>query len=357
MPAASPGASDQLPAQFFSELEEAFDLAQTQEGIQRVSLRIGRRPLTLEFAGPSLVDLIVPALRHRRVSAPGPGAFTVKVFDSTSTSVTVPPPPWGPNDYLAQGEISGFNTDRFRTAFRVDAGCLSMIDLERRVAVFWIRDPAAFPRWMEAAPLRTLLGWWAAGQGLQMAHGAAVGTGDAGLLITARGGSGKSTSALRCLRDGLLYAGDDYVVVDPIARRVHSVYCTAKADDAAIDGFFPDLRASSHGRIVGDGSNKHVFFLDELYPEQISDLPLTALAVPALTGADTSGFAMSGAADALRALAPTTLFQLAGTGTNDFRLMAELVKTLPVYRLEVSANDGIAATVRRLLETAAGVPA
>ena len=36
----------------------------------------------------------------------------------------------------------------------------------------------------------------------------------AGVLIAGKSGSGKSTSTLACLTSGLLYAGDDYVLVD-----------------------------------------------------------------------------------------------------------------------------------------------
>lgn len=42
--------------------------------------------------------------------------------------------------------------------------------------------------------------------------------------------------------------------------------------------------------------------------------------------------------EALKALAPSTLFQLIGAGQKDFRAMAELVRTVPCYRLELGTD-------------------
>lgn len=336
----------QPPDEFFGELIDAFAGAVRAVGSTRVPATVAGRDLELDFAGPRLEELILPPLRHLLSSASG-APFTIKIFDSASTGIRLPPPAWGPNDYRAQGVIAGFNTDRFRTAYRVEAGCLSMIDLERRTGVFWIRDPEAYPAWMRAAPLRTLLGWWASDQGLQLVHGAAVGSADTGLLLTAPGGAGKSTTALRCLLSGLRYAGDDYVLIDPSLRRIHALYATAKADDRAIDMFFPHLRAESMGVVDGE-TIKHVFLLDRLFADSICDLPLSAVAVPELTDAP-QGFIPSGPAAALRALAPTTLFQLAGSREDEFRRMAELVRSLPIFTLRVSHEGAIAETVLELL--------
>src|SRR4051794_7273185 len=79
--------------------------------------------------------------------------------------------------------------------------------------------------------------------GRQLLHAAAVGTEQGGVVITGRGGVGKSTAALLCLEAGLAYLGDDYVVValepQPMA---YSLYCTAKLDDGQA-AHFPGLLA------------------------------------------------------------------------------------------------------------------
>lgn len=339
---------------FFAGLLDAFERATAAVPAETVCVGVAERSVELEFAGPELRGRVVEALNILELPDPSPD-LTVKIFDSVTTGVVPPPPAWTAYDYRAQGEIAGFNTDRYRTAYRVDTGCLSMIDLAESVAVFWIRDAAVYPAWMRAAPLRTLLGWWAGREGLQMVHGAAVGAVDAGALLTAPGGAGKSTSALRCLLAGMRYAGDDYVMVDPAARRIYSVFTTAKADDAAIDAFFPQLRNESSGVIDGETS-KHIFYLDRLFPDRLGDLPLSAIAVPSLTDGP-SRFAPMAPAQALRALAPTTLFQLAGSGSVEFEQMARLVRSQPVFALEVSTSAEIAGTLRDLLRDVGSVAA
>ena len=344
--------SGREPESFFSRVLGAFDRAADGAGREDVELTIAGRRVTLQCAGAKLLPLVLPALHRQAPDLGSPDGLTVKLFDTSSTQVAPPPPPWGPHAYGPQGAIAGFNTRRYRTAYRVEAACLSMVDLERNVAVFWIRDADRYPTWMRAAPLRTIFGWWAATEGLKMVHGAAVGTAGAGLLITAPGGSGKSTTALRCLIDGFGYAGDDYVLVNADDRVAHPVYATAKVDDRAIDAFFAQLRPESSGVIEGD-TRKHVFLLDRLFADRLHHVPLSAIAVPSLTDGPSS-FTPAGSAEALKALAPSTLFQQAGSGRKDFDRMAELVRSVPIYRLFVSRRGEIERTTARLLAGVTG---
>jgi len=65
-------------------------------------------------------------------------------------------------------------------------------------------------------------------------HGAAVSLNGKSILLTAKGGSGKSTTALSCFFAGMSYLGDDYVTVksgDVITT--HSIYSSTK--------LFPDV--------------------------------------------------------------------------------------------------------------------
>lgn len=328
----------------------ACDSVQTTE---RIRLRLADRSILLEFAGTELMQQLASAFAHVRDDAHGSPDFTIRLFDSRTTPSVPPPPPWGSHDYLGRGEIRGFNTERFRTAYLVDVACLSMADLQRRAAVFWIRDPRRLPKWMEAAPLRTMLAWWAQSEGLQLVHGAGLAFEDVGFLLTAAGGAGKSTTAIRCALAGFDIAGDDYVILDPAKSVLYSLYRTAKADDAALDRFFPRLRPQSHGRIDDDGSGKHVFFLDEIVPNRLSlRLSLAALVVPTLMGEGSSRVDRLSRAKTLRALAPTTLFQLAGTGRQDLRTMADLVARLPCSQLSIGTDDDVADVLRGLLDAA-----
>src|ERR1019366_3211194 len=105
-----------------------------------------------------------------------------------------------------------------------------------------------------------LFHWWMESKDCQLVHGAAIGSGGEAVLITGKGGLGKSTTAVSCLTQGLQYVGDDYLVValDP-SPRVHSLYSTAKLNWDQMANF-PRLAgmAKSHG---GPEGEKAVMYL------------------------------------------------------------------------------------------------
>jgi hypothetical protein len=100
---------------------------------------------------------------------------------------------------------------------------LSLLHTERSEGVYWHPDAHAVHVSERAGPFRTILGWWLGARGYALIHGAAVGTDDGAVLIASRGGAGKSTTALACVLNGLLYLGDDFCFVDAaVEPRVYS---------------------------------------------------------------------------------------------------------------------------------------
>jgi hypothetical protein len=78
-----------------------------------------------------------------------------------------------------------------------------------------------------------------------------------------------------------------------------------------------------------------VAMLGERFSRQIaSSFPLHALIVPRVAGGTSRLQRISGGA-ALRALAPTTLLQLPGSGAEAFAALADLVRRLPAWSLEL----------------------
>lgn len=74
--------------------------------------------------------------------------------------------------------------------------------------------------------------------GCQLLHAAAIGTEEGAVLITGKGGIGKSTTALSCLQSGPYYFADNYLIVrlepEPL---VYSLYCTAKLNADHVKNF------------------------------------------------------------------------------------------------------------------------
>ena len=336
---------------FFDSAYETFARAAAAAGVLAVDLCIAGERVCLRFAGPALAPVLLPALEHLRVPVDPDAtvALTVAVFDSATTGVRMPPPPWTAADYRPKGEIAGFGTERVHTSFEPGIGVLQTFDAQRRLAVYWVAAPAVVPWWEPTFPFRVLLHWWCAPTTRQPAHAGAVGREGRGVLITGPSGSGKSTTALACLEAGLDYAGDDYVLADVEQLRVYCLYSTAKLEPANTDRF-PELRA----RVANPDrlrEEKAIVYLREHRPDQlVPELALRAVLVPEVTGRRESSLAPLAPSAALQALAPTTTFHLPGYGREVFAKLSRLVRAVPCHRLLAGTDlSGVAATVDTLV--------
>lgn len=329
-----------LPTGFAALLGEQFEQATRAVGeIVEHRLDMGGQKLLLRFAGPGLVGRIMPAFRHlRQPSSPQQPVLTVSLWDSATTGVVMPPPPWSHDDYRERGEVRGYNDERFRTAFSLGSGVLSLLDTACGRAYFWVRDAESLAYWESGAPLLTLLHWWFGHEQKQLLHAAAVGYPKGGVLLVGRGGSGKSTTALAALQAGLSYAGDDYCLLEPGPQpRVHSLYSSAKLN---LDNLqrFPQL-----GQLFADArcrmEEKALVFLNHYCPERlINGFPLRAILLPRVKGGETSSLEAVAPGKAMKALAPSTIFQLSGAGADSFRIMTELVQKVPCYQLNLGTE-------------------
>ena len=280
----------------------------------------------------------------------------MRLWDSASTGVQPPAPPWPSLDFLARGEVSHDFGEGVRLSFRIDSGVLSVFTAATNTAFCWVRDPAQLPPWEAAAPLRPILAWWAENTGRQLAHAAAVGTPGGAVLLGARGGSGKSTTALACLEAGLLYVGDDYVMLeagDPPV--VNSLYSTAKLAPSNLDERFPRLRALATGHPDIEQDKVTLSLYEAFRDTVVPSLPLRAIVIPAISRSGEVALRAATAASALTALAPTTLFQLPSAGAGALARLGQIVSAVPRYHLELGRD--LAANVRAIREliTAPGV--
>jgi len=262
----------------------------------------------------------------------------------------MPPPPWSHDDYRERGEVRGYNDERYHTAFSLGSGVLSMLDTVCGRAFFWVRDACSLAYWESGAPLLYLLHWWFSHEQKQLLHAAAIGYPDGGILLAGRGGSGKSTTALAALQAGLWYAGDDYCLLEPGQQpRVHSLYNSAKLN--------PDnlLRFPELGRLFADAScrmeEKALVFLHDYCPEKLSSVfPLQAVLLPRVRGGTSSSLEAVSPAAALKALAPSTIFQLSGAGANSFRIMSGVVQRVPCYQINLGSElESVSQTIVNLL--------
>jgi len=319
-----------------------------------ITYDVGGYRVRAVFASDALYRLMTPAMLHISVAPDDtPPALTVYFWDTASTGVQTPPPPWKLDAYGANGEIVGYNDARIHTQYQPGIDILHMIDRAQDKAVYWIADAARIPYWEASFPMRTILHWWMQDLPMQLVHAAAVGSSDGGVLITGKSGSGKSTASLACLLYSEFgYVGDDYNLVsfNPLPT-AYSLYGTAKLEPDNLFRF-PALHQSITN---GDAlmSEKALIYINERYPDKmLRAFPIKAVIVPRVAHQRDTRLLPGSAIASLTALAPTTLFHLPRARAASFEKMARLVKSVPHYVLETGTDLAqIPATLERLLRS------
>jgi GT2 family glycosyltransferase len=342
--------SEEAQVEFFDAVLQRALRAEHSSGALSHCLDLAGTLVELVFAGDRLARRFMPALAHLGVAPERSPDIRFHVWDSASTGVAMIPPPCKHDCFTDRGDIWGMASERIKSAFHWSEYSVNLMDLERRRAVFWVRAEAELPYWTTAAPLRTLFHWWMEQNGGQLLHAAAVGTEDAALLITGKGGVGKSSVALSCLEAGMRYVADDYLVVrlDP-EPRVFSLYSTAKLDPEQTRQF-PWL--SPFVANEGSGADeKAVLRLFPEFTEQIArSLPLKAIATPRFVPRPGTSFAATEAVRLERAAAFTTMSQLPHAGRTTHRFIKRLVAELPGLELRLGHElQRIPGAIRELL--------
>jgi hypothetical protein len=330
--------------------QRSFDAAAAQAGVVQRDLLVAGHRVRLDFAGPALIPVIEPALGHlvAQHDEQHTPSLTVCVWDAASTGV--PPVPLPPGALHHGDSGPRYHGEDDGIVIHAADGTLSVVEVGRRTGLHYLPDANDVLWYQEAAPLKDVVHAWSGWHHLRLIHAAAVGHPDGGVLIVGAAGSGKSTTSLACLRAGLGYAGDDYVLVDVEGAVVHSLYSSAKLEWENFDRHTELFRPAN-----SRADAKALAFLARDVPERMAPrFPLRALLLPTITGRDETRAVPTSAARALLGLAPSTLLQMPGHDQLSLGAMARLVERVPCFRLELGTNlSAIPDVVEAVL---AGVP-
>jgi hypothetical protein len=301
-------------------------------------LSIAGESVRLTVADDDLARRLLPAFEHIGGTEQPP---TVELIAWTDRTSPAGPQvlPWEPGRVEPRGGVDGLLEGPVRSAAAHDGSSLILWDDERRTAACWWRDLTALPYWEAGAPLRVALHYALRRPDRMLIHAACVGSSDVGVLLVGPGGTGKSTTTAACLEAGLHSVGEDYLVLDTSgpAPRAHTLYRTVKVT--------PGLTERTNDR----ERRQTLLVGDDLAGTMASSLRIGAVIVPRIVNTRTSSVTELHRARGLRALLPTTLFQVPRESRPDLTAIHRLLTSTPCYELALGADRGVTA-IGALLE-------
>lgn len=326
-------------AEFVNAISQSYCTAvQKTSGVINHDYAIGGHIIRLSFAGPALISRITPSFNHLLItSTHAIPDLTISIWDTESSGVGMPfLDIW--NDCSPRGEVCRFEGSYLSVTRLQTAGVFSVLDTVNKKAFYWAQSADDIPWYECGAPLRSILhAWWCEYNGILL-HAASVGTESGGVLLVGKGGSGKSTTALVCMQNGMYYLGDDYCLLvnekDPI---IYSLYCSAKIKHEDTHRFAK--MTSTNNNLHENDSDKILYYLNS-YPscKISSSTTLRAILMPRVTGLKDTQIIPASVIEAIHSLAPSAIFQLPCAGQKEFSQISKIASRVKCYWLEVGTD-------------------
>ena len=340
---------------------EAFAAARQAGGGDDVDYTLATRRVRISVAGSGFSDVFSRALARRPVTDGETPTMILRAWDAESTGTRMRA------DWIGQlvgpiGVVEQLTDDRYHVSMEVHSAMLSVVDTQTGNALHYVPDAALLPYWERTHPARLLWAAWARAQGMLMCHAAGVGIDGRGALVVGPSGSGKSTTALACLNAGMQTAGDDYVLVEPRGADesplVHALY-TSSLIEVGHARRFPQLIRSIDGLVEQspDRAKAVTYAVGDGRPQMSGGFAAVAIAVPRVRAGDRSSYVRIAPAAALRALAPSTLWQLGIADSTNLAALVALCRRLPCYELTLGTDlDAVPGLLAEMIVEAAKTP-
>jgi hypothetical protein len=149
--------------------------------------------------------------------------------------------------------------------------------------------------------------------------------------------------ALVCLEAGLGFVGDDYIALEDLGRgdyAGHSLYSTSWVMADHLERF---PRLAPHAVYPQRPLNeKTLLLLAQVFPERLlAQAPIRALVLPRITAGSLARVRAASKAEALFALAPSSILLRPGAGAAAFEKLARLVDSETPFRAGTSSSAAI----------------
>jgi hypothetical protein len=293
------------------------------------------RPVRLSVLGPGLAARTQRAFAHLRR---GPGeardqTLTIELWDETETGVACPPVMEMDRQWVACGGALTASPDGRFVSFRYQDSVTVLDRADQHM--IGCRRGSYLSTGEYSKPLLLLLSIWYHDRGVQLLHAGLISSRGSGVVLPGASGTGKSTTSLASLTQGLDYLGDDFTGIERAVDGTflgHSVYGTACL---ARDNFvrFPELRMHA----VDEGlpeEDKPILFLSEIYPDRVrASVPIRAI-VLLRRGNDVTAVRRARRGEALRAFAESTLHTVVPRpGREALAMIGALIESVPAWWL------------------------
>jgi hypothetical protein len=263
----------------------------------------------------------------------------------------------GSPDRFAQAVVRHGEGGRFVGYRR--GGTVAALDRSAGSMVVWCGDD--FPAIDRGQPLFPLFAVWLHDLDLQLVHAGLVARGENGALLGGAGGSGKSTTALACMRSGMAYLGDDLIALelpetgeDGASARGFSLYNSARLEPRNLERF-PELQGTVEPLDPNEPDKLVLYPLDgEGEAASSGTARIRAVLLPRVTAGPPRAVPLS-PAKALLGLAPSSIRAMAPQPmAAGLERLAKLVERVPCYQLQVSEDlAAVAEEVERVIHESA----
>lgn len=318
----------------YRQLVSAFDQADaaSQARVGRLDVRIAGFHVCVRIAGGRLSDRLCAALDHLPAAGGGAPDLCIDAMDGSEV-------PGFSYKSTAGGGRAGIllkSSDDGRFIGEVRDHTEIWLDRQRNHIVGWFHSGARLNLDERARPFHKMLSTWLEERGVQFIHAGLITCRDLGLLFVGNGGAGKSTSSIACMKAGMGYLGDDFIgfSADGEGFVGHGIYGTCLLNTHHIRRF-PELERISEPP-NHDFEDKRIMYLHRDYRDRLaSEVRLRALLLPRVVDTAESRVRRASKAQALMAIAPTSVMFLPRPNKAAFGRLTALVEALPCYWLEL----------------------
>jgi hypothetical protein len=359
-PAYSPGSAGEMSKDHSvsDEVSAAFQQAISacpHQLVQRTYAFAGHRVLMCvvghELAARTHLPFVHLAEPESSGSAP---ELQIDLWDESVTGVAPPPSlvaEGRPGARMAYaGQISYAEDGMSVRYLRPDSA--TWLDRAAARIVGWRANGARLWAFERTHPLPIVLPLWYRDHHVQVVHAGLVARGNTGALLAGKGGAGKSTTALACFLGGLDCLGDDQVGMQIMADGTvfgHSLFSVARLDTSHLAHFPAALPYALPPE--SDTDSDSLLPLGHIASAQLPrQVPIRAVLLPRVVDRELCSIVPASKAEALRAIALSSLQMSANPDQDDMKRLVTLVEHRPGFWLELGRDlRSIAVTVEELL--------